>query len=167
MKYRKEAVRVGLSRHGWGIFSLRLFVTGEFIGPIQGEIMEDPAYGSEYGIDLGDGDRTLEPAAPFRFLNPSCQPNCALVIYDEEDEDGTPRGLSVWLEILSEIAPGEQMTIDYAWIAVAAIPCQCGTASCRGWIVAEEDLDGVVSTRQDSPPRRDPRSRHSASRLDR
>jgi hypothetical protein len=127
-----------------------LFTTGEFVGPIQGEIVEDPAYGSEYGIDLGDGDRTLEPAAPFRFLNHSCQPNCALVIYDEEDEDGTPLGVSVWLEILSEIAPGEQMTIDYAWPADAAIPCRCGAASCRGWIVAEEYLDEVEPARQGS-----------------
>ena len=125
---------------------MRLFTTGEFLGPIRGEIVEDPAYGSDYGIELGD--RTLEPAAPFRYLNHSCQPNCALVVSDEEDEDGTLPGPSVWLEILSEIVPGEQMTIDYAWPADAAIPCQCGAASCRGWIVAEEDLDEVASARQ-------------------
>jgi SET domain-containing protein len=80
-------------------------------------------------------------------LNHSCQPNCALVTYEEEDEDGTSRGLSVWLEILQEIAPRQQMTIDYAWPATAAIPCQCGSASCRGWIVAEEDLAAVVPGR--------------------
>jgi hypothetical protein len=47
-----------------------------------------------------------------------------------------PDGL--WLETLCEIAPGEQMTIDHAWPADATIPSQCGTASCRGWIVSEE-----------------------------
>ena len=62
MEYTKKAVRVGSSRHGQGVFSLRLFTTGEFIGPIHGEIVTDPEYGSNYGIDLGDGDRTLEPA---------------------------------------------------------------------------------------------------------
>jgi hypothetical protein len=143
MEYSKEAVRVGLSRHGLGVFSLRRFTAGEFIGPIQGEIVEDPQYSSDYCIELGD--RSLEPAAPFRFLNHSCQPNGALVTYDEEDEDGTPRGSSVWLKILDEIAPGEQMTIDYAWPANAAIPCRCGASSCRGWIVAEEDLGAVVA----------------------
>ena len=135
MNYTKEAVRVGLSRHGLGVFSLRSFIPGEFIGPIRGEIMEDPQYSSDYCIDLGE--RSLEPAAPFRFLNHSCQPNCALIVDDDEadeDQDGTPRGLSVWLETLCQIASGEQMTIDYAWPADAAIPCQCGAASCRGGV---------------------------------
>ena len=145
MEYTKEHIRVGPSRHGLGIFALRSFTTGDYIGPIHGEIVADPEYGSDYGIDLGDGDRTLEPAAPFRYLNHCCQPNCALALCDEEHEDRMPCGSSVWLEILSEIVLGEQMTIDYAWPADAAIPCQCGTVSCRGWIVAEEGLDEVVS----------------------
>jgi uncharacterized protein len=146
MEYTKEGIRVGPSAHGLGVFALRSFTIGDYVGPIHGQIVADPEYGSEYGIDLGDGDRTLEPAAPFRFLNHSCQPNSALVI-DEDNEGGTFCNPSVWLEILSEIAPGEPMTIDYAWPAEAAIPCQCGTASCRGWIVAEDDLDAVVSPR--------------------
>lgn len=150
MEYTKDGIHVGPSRHGQGVFALRSFTTGDYIGPIHGEIVADPEYGSEYAIDLGDGARTMEPAAPFRFLNHSCQPNSALVICDEANEDGTPRDLSVWLEILSEIAPDEQMTIDYSWSCDAAIPCQCGTASCRGWIVAEDDLDAVVSTQQGS-----------------
>jgi hypothetical protein len=147
MKYTKEGIRVGPSRHGLGAFALRPFTPGEYLGPIPGEIIEDPDYGSDYGIELGD--KTLEPAAPFRFLNHSCQPNCELVITDEE-EDGTPSELSVWLEILREIAPGEQMTIDYAWPADFAIPCQCGTATCRGWIVSADRLGEIASARQGS-----------------
>jgi SET domain-containing protein len=148
MEYTKESVRVGPSSHGLGVFSLRPFVADDLVGPIQGEIVENPQYGSDYCIDLGD--QSLEPLPPFRYLNHSCQPNCALVVYDEDDEQGATRISSVWLEILCEIAPGEQMTIDYAWPAEAAIPCQCGTASCRGWIVSKEGLDEVVSARQDS-----------------
>ncbi|MEI8371768.1 MAG: SET domain-containing protein-lysine N-methyltransferase [Planctomycetota bacterium] len=152
MEYTKEAVRVGPSQHGLGVFALHSFATGDYIGQIHGEIVADPEYGSEYGIDLGDGNRTLEPAAPFRFLNHSCQPNSALVICDEKNEDGTSLVPSVWLEILSKIAPGEPMTIDYAWHADAAIPCQCGTAKCRGWIMAEEELDdGTSKIRENSP----------------
>ena len=75
MEYTKEAVRVGPSRQGQGVFSLRWFTTGDLIGPIQGEIVEDPQYSSDYCMELGD--QSLEPAAPFRFLNHSCQPNCA------------------------------------------------------------------------------------------
>jgi SET domain-containing protein len=150
MEFTKEGIHVGPARHGLGVFALRPFAAGDYIGPIQGEIVTDPEYGSEYGIDLGDGDRTLEPAAPFRFLNHSCQPNSALVIDDEDNADGNPADPRVWLEILSEIAAGEPMTIDYSWPADAAIACQCGTARCRGWIVAEEELDAVVSAQQGS-----------------
>ena len=125
---------------------MRSFTPGEYIGPIQGEIVEDPEYGSDYGMELGD--RTLEPAAPFRFLNHSCQPNCALVIDEGEGEDETPGEPSLWLEILSDIASGAQLTIDYAWPADSAIPCQCGTQSCRGWIVTPDELDEVVTARQ-------------------
>lgn len=146
MEYTKEGIRVGPSRHGLGGFAMRSFIVGEFIGPIPGEIMEDPMYDSDYCIELGD--RSLEPAAPFRFLNHSCQPNCALVICD--GEDGVPSDSSVWLEILSEIAPSEPMTIDYAWPADAAVRCQCGATGCRGWIVAEEELGALVSSRQGS-----------------
>ncbi len=148
MDYTKEDVCVGPSRNGLGLFSLRTFAAGDFVGPIEGEIMADPEYGSEYAMELGE--RALEPAAPFRFVNHSCRPNCALALFDEEAADGTVRPAHVWLEILSEIALGQQMTIDYAWPAGEAIPCQCGAASCRGWIVAEEQLGEAASARRGS-----------------
>jgi hypothetical protein len=148
MEYTKEGIRVGPSRHGMGVFALRPFTPGENLGPIRGEIIDDPDYGSDYGIEFGE--KTLEPAAPFRYLNHSCQPNCALVICDEGDEDGAPAGMSAWLEVLREIAPGEQMTIDYGWPAESAIPCQCGAAGCRGWIVSADRLDEIAAGRQGS-----------------
>jgi hypothetical protein len=148
MEYTEESVRVGPSSHGLGVFALQLFTAGEYIGPIQGEIVDDPAYSSNYCMELGE--RSLEPSSPFRYVNHSCQPNCALVVYDEDDQHGAIGSLSLWLEILREISPGEQVTIDYAWPADAAIPCGCGTASCRGWIVSEEGLDEVLSAQQRS-----------------
>ena len=150
MEYTKEAVHVGLSRHGLGVFALHSFTIGDCIGPIHGEIVVDAEYSSDYGIDLGDCDRSLEPAAPFRFLNHSCQCNSALVVCNDENEDGTHGAASVWLEILRDIAPGDPITIDYSWPADAAIPCGCGTVNCRGWIVAEEDLDDIVPAQQDA-----------------
>ena len=143
MEYAAEAVRVGPSAHGQGVYALRALAADDLIGPIQGQIVDDPQYGSDYCIDLGD--YSLEPAAPFRFLNHSCQPNAALVVYEEDDEAAAPGRLSLWLEVLREIAPGQQLTIDYAWSAAAAIPCGCGAAACRGWIVAAEDLAHVAA----------------------
>ena len=144
MDYTKDDIRVGPCRHGLGGFALHAFATGDFIGPILGEIMTDPEYGSDYAIEVGD--RALEPAAPFRFLNHSCRPNCEIIVFDDENGDGTSPDAIVWLEILRSIAPGEPMTIDYAWPAEEAIPCQCGSADCRGWIVAEENLASLLKT---------------------
>jgi SET domain-containing protein len=146
MEHTEEGIYAGPSRHGMGVFAARPFFKDDYVGPIPGEIIPDPDHGSEYAIDLGD--QTLEPAAPFRFLNHSCQPNCALVVNEaEKDEDGTPRDPSVWLEVLCEVAPGEAMTIDYAWHADVAIRCDCGAAACRGWIVAEEGLEQIPGNR--------------------
>ena len=39
--------------------------------------------------------------------------------------------------------PGDELTIDYAWEAEAAIPCLCAAENCRGWIVAIEELHHV------------------------
>ena len=84
----------------------------------------------------------LEPAAPFRYANHSCDPNCELCSWEETEGDITPD--RVWFTALRAIQPGEELTIDYAWEADAAIPCGCGSANCRGWIVDEADLEEVL-----------------------
>src|SRR6476619_2302017 len=74
----QKRVRVGETPVGKGVFALRAFRKGQVIGVIQGVAASDPQYGSEYCMDLGE-NRTLEPIAPFRYLNHSCQPNAELV----------------------------------------------------------------------------------------
>lgn len=142
MKYEKQGVRVSPAAHGLGVFSLRVFHGEQLIGRIDGEVHVDPNYESEYCMEFGK-HLALEPAPPFRYLNHSCHPNCALV----EVQAGKPRltlgDTELWLEALTEIEPGEQMTIDYGWPASGAIPCDCGAADCRGWIVAAEERDQV------------------------
>ncbi len=136
MEYTKEGVRVGPADYGLGVFCSRAFRDHQLIGPIRGTVMEAPDYESDYCMELGN--LALEPAPPFCYLNHSCHPNCELVEMDVEYADGTSGGARLFLETLTEIAPGEQMTIDYHWPAEAAIPCGCGCADCRGWIVAAE-----------------------------
>ena len=136
--YREQGVRVGPAAYGRGVFSLRAFSARDVIGPIDGQVFHDGVYESEYCMALGV-EGCIEPDAPFRFLNHSCQPNCALVEYEIEHEDGTCSA-ELWLTVETAIAPGEQMTIDYAWPAECAIPCRCGSPLCRHWIVAPEQL---------------------------
>lgn len=145
-----KGVRVGDSSLGQGVFATRHFYAKETVGRVEGATIRDPGYGSEYCMEL-DSIHSLEPEAPFRFLNHSCQPNCELVVVEaEEVSDGSPKAedaptlwvaSEVWVEALTSIEPGDQLTIDYAWPFEEAIPCQCGSPKCRGWIVDADQLD--------------------------
>ena len=71
-----------------------------------------------------------------RFLNHSCAPNCDAVI-----EDGR-----IWIETIHDIAPGEELVYDYAYVlaerhtpaAKRRFPCHCGAITCRGTILAKK-----------------------------
>ncbi len=143
VEYRDQGVRVGPAPFGLGVFSLRAFSAREVVGPIEGEIFEGDEYESDYCMALGQNS-ALEPDAPFRFLNHSCRPNCSLLEFEVQNDDGA-NGLELWLAVEVDIEPGEQMTIDYAWPAWCAVRCGCGSPECRRWIVAAEEL-GQVDT---------------------
>ncbi len=150
MEYKKQGVRVGPSAHGLGVFSLHPFHVRQLIGRVRGEVYEDPTYESDYCIEFGE-QLALEPSPPFRYLNHSCRPNCALVEVEVQRSHRTNPRTELWVEALAEIGAGEQMTIDYAWPASGAIPCHCGEANCRGWIVAAAERDLVNPERLASP----------------
>jgi hypothetical protein len=135
-------VRVGRVSFGRGVFARQHIPEGTPLGIVAGKVVDDPAYASAYCIDLGN-DTSLEPRAPFRYLNHSCAPNCDLSLVECEYEDGTTAPPEVHVAALRDIAEGEQLTIDYAWSADGAIPCLCGAAACRGWVVAAEELSKV------------------------
>ena len=69
MEYCEQSVRVGPSPHGLGVFSLRAFTPSELLGPIEGTIMDDREYESDYCMELSDHS-ALEPDPPFRFPKP-------------------------------------------------------------------------------------------------
>lgn len=71
-----------------------------------------------------------------RFINHSCDPNCDAVIEDSR----------IWIETIREIAPGEELAYDYAYVleqrhtqaAKRRYPCNCGSSKCRGTILARK-----------------------------
>lgn len=136
MTLRKRKVRVERCKIGKGVFAQKFIEAGEDVGRVRGEIFDDPNYGSNYCIDLGD-NFSLEPKAPFRYLNHNCTPNCQLVVHDDSPSG---RERYAMVEALRDIKPGEELTIDYGWAADAAIPCLCRSSACRGWVVAAEEL---------------------------
>lgn len=133
-------VRVGKARIGRGVFATASIAAGRKIGDIAGRVRAEGETSQDH-FELDDG-LVLEPRAPFRYLNHSCEPNALVVIWVET----TPP--SLWVEALRDIERGEEITIDYAWSAADAIRCRCRSARCRGWVVAEKELPRLLRLRR-------------------
>lgn len=116
---------------GRGVFAKQGFGEGMVVGVLDGPVVDDADYESDYCIELTD-TLSLEVAAPFRFLNHSCEPNCELLHDEEADE--------LCLTARGPIEAGTELSIDYAWPAGSEIPCQCGAETCRGWVVDTDEL---------------------------
>lgn len=122
---------------GRGVFARRRLKADIVLGEILGEILDDHPEDSSYVMEL-PSCKLLEPAAPLRFLNHSCDPNCEIFYW--EAEPGTVQEDRLWLQTIRPIEPGEELLIDYSWPADAAIPCRCGATGCRGWICDPAEL---------------------------
>ncbi len=140
---QKSGVRVGEVSYGRGVFATRSFSKGDLVTVVKGKVIDDADYSSDYCMDLG-GTLSLEPAAPFRYLNHCCEPNAQLFIVPPERPEDDPVPVMI-LEAIRTIRPGQEMTIDYGWPADCAIPCHCQSTKCRGWIVAKEELHEVLA----------------------
>jgi hypothetical protein len=132
-----KGVQVCGSEFGLGVFADKPYLPDDVVGQVNGNVIDDPECGSDYHVDLGGG-LSLDPEPPFRFLNHSCEPNCSFVI--EENGAEIPK---LWVEVNRKIAPGDQLTIDYGWLAESAIPCGCRSETCRGWIVGADEVHKV------------------------
>ena len=86
---------------------------------------------------MGFRDGAIEPDPPYRFINHSCDPNCELIEWEITGEEGKPF-YELWLHTLRAVAPGEELTIDYAANGPVktehSAVCLCGSPRCRGFI---------------------------------
>ena len=135
----RMSLAIESTKYGLGVFAIQKFKKKELVGIVTGEILDDPDHSSDYCIDLG-GDFSLEPDAPFRFLNHSCEPNCQIVMEEfSKPKKNHPPKFELRIETIRKIRPGDQLSIDYGWPAEDAIPCGCRAKTCRGFIVAEDE----------------------------
>ncbi len=130
-------VRIDETHVGKGLFARRRLPADLVLDEIHGEVLDDHPEDSSYVMEL-PSCKLLDPAAPLRFVNHSCDPNCEIFYW--EAEPGEPQEDRLFLTTIRPIEAGEELLIDYSWPADAAIPCQCGTASCRGWICDPAEL---------------------------
>jgi hypothetical protein len=135
-------IEVGETHVGRGVFAKRRLAAGLVVGEIHGEVMETHPADPQYCMELPSG-RLLEPAAPLRYLNHCCDPNCELFYWF--DEDAPLQEDRLWLQTIRPIEPGEELSIDYCWPADAAIECRCGAPYCRGWVVDPAELHLVTN----------------------
>lgn len=128
---------------GKGLFSGGDIRKGDYVCEVTGDITNDldPEY-CNY-ISYSD-DSALDPHSPYRFINHSCEPNCQFMI--EESVENGVKEMTVYLEALENISAGDELRTDYGWPADGAIPCKCGKKNCRGWVVAEDELDALVES---------------------
>ncbi len=136
-KQIKKRIKVKMTSKGQGIFARQDFAVEEVLGEVTGEVMSVD-HGSNYCMDL-EGKANLEPAWPFRLLNHSCEPNCELMLWKYRQVKGK-KIRRLWVSAIRDIKAGEELTIDYAWPADAAVRCLCGASTCRGWVVDKNEL---------------------------
>jgi SET domain-containing protein len=129
--------------HGRGLFA-RLALPGgtrilEYVGEqiSKTESLRRCELQNEYIFSLSnqfdlDGNVEWNPA---RFLNHSCEPNCEALLEDER----------IWIVSIRDIAAGEELTFNYGYDLedYRKYPCNCGAATCIGFMVAEEFFDYV------------------------
>ena len=134
---------------GLGAFSTRSIPAGTRLIEYAGERLTPAAADERYPEVEGerhhtflfaiDDDVVIDAAVAgneARFINHSCDPNCDAVV-----EDG-----KIWIETIRDIAPGEELAYDYAYVleerhtpaAKRRYPCSCGAASCRGSILTSK-----------------------------
>jgi SET domain-containing protein len=96
-----------------------------------------------------------------RFVNHSCEPNCEATIEKSR----------VFIEAIRPIAQGEELTYDYAYTRDGSetpddefrvYGCKCGSAKCRGTILAPL-TKGQLKKRADAAKKRH-HPKHSAAR---
>ena len=134
---------------GLGVFATRpitagsrlIEYAGERLSPTQADERYPDVPGERHHTFLFaiDDDVVIDAAVDgndARFINHSCDPNCDAVI----------DGGRIWIETIRDVAPGEELAYDYAYVleerhspaAKRRFPCHCGAAAWGGTILAKK-----------------------------
>lgn len=146
-KARKGAAR---AIEGRGVFAIEPVAAGELVAIKGGHIVTTaelhalPERLQSSDIQIADGfhlvaltEEEYEPV--MLFLNHSCEPNVGFAG-------------NIVLVAMRDIAPGEELTTDYALFDDhdGTMDCRCGTPSCRGTISGRDWRNGKLQQRYGS-----------------
>jgi hypothetical protein len=140
--------------HGNGVFAVQDIAEGETLIEYKGEVISwkealrrhphDPTQPQHTFYFHVDDDRVIDgnvDGNASRWINHSCEPNC-----EADEQNGR-----VFIKALRNIAAGEELSYDYGLIIdepytkklLSEFPCWCGSADCRGTLLAPKDDDEV------------------------
>jgi SET domain-containing protein len=138
------------SMHGSGAFATQRIPTGtrliEYAGaritPEEAHARYPDIVGAHHHTQLFaiDDDIVIDASVDgndARFINHSCDPNCDAVVDDDD---------RIWIETIRDVEAGEELAYDYAFVlkerhtpaAKRRFPCNCGSARCRGTMLARK-----------------------------
>jgi hypothetical protein len=139
LTYRSPSTEVRPSPiQGKGLFATRPIAKGEIVAAKGGHVLTTQAW-TALESDLGPADIQVsddlfiapvtqtERAGSMLYTNHSCDPNLAI------------QGQIV-LVAMRDIAPGEELTIDWATTDDGdyEMQCRCGSAHCRGTVTGKD-----------------------------
>jgi uncharacterized protein len=128
---------------GSGVYAERHFERGERVMRVIGSFT---AKRSVYTIQI-DRAMHIEPYAPAKYLNHSCEPNLGVKM--------NPLGLPDFYA-LRDIEPDEHLTYDYAMTEFMLaemeqqrerVTCTCGADTCRGHLGSYVELPAEIKQR--------------------
>jgi hypothetical protein len=158
-KFKETAVeRTG--KKGHGLFAKEHIKAGEFILEYLGEVLHEEDYAmrkeryqeegrSHYYFMTLSSSETIDATIrgnSGRFLNHSCAPNC-------ETQKWMVRGeLCIGVFATQDIAPGDEITIDYKFERFGEKPsrCYCMAGACCGWIGGAKAAEAAKAYNVDS-----------------
>jgi uncharacterized protein len=133
--------------HGKGVYAVRPIKKGEIVIEYLGERIswkealrrhphdpKDPNHTFYFHIDEEVVIDALYGGNAARWINHACAPNC-----EADEEDGR-----IYIKALRSIKPGEELFYDYGLIIddrytpalKRQFACRCGSAKCRGTMLA-------------------------------
>lgn len=143
---RLQVKRSGV--HGRGVYAARHLEAGEVLIEYTGERIDwdealhrhphdpqQPDHTFYFHIEGGQVIDALYGGNSSRWINHSCDPNC--------EAEETPEG-RVFIKALRDLLPGEELFYDYGLVIderytpklKKQFACYCGSASCRGTMLA-------------------------------
>ena len=130
---------------GWGSFALESISAGETVAAFGGWVvtretlsgMSADRQGRSIQVDEDLYLVSSDTREPGDMLNHSCEPNCGL------------SGSQI-LVAMRDIAPGEELTFDYAMCDASdydEFRCLCGQVTCRGIVTGADWRDPVLQAK--------------------